>query len=58
MSQYGQKINLPEDGKDCSDILIALKEDFDDSLTQIKSLLKSHRSKANAISIYRNLILS
>lgn len=51
----GQKINLPEDEKNCAEILKILKEDFNEAFPQIKSLLKSHRSKANAISIYRNL---
>ena len=54
----GQKINLPEDEKICNEILKTLKEDFNDAFPQIKSLLKSHRSKANAISIYRNLVFS
>jgi hypothetical protein len=54
----GQKINLPEDENVCNEILKTLKEDFNETFPQIKSLLKSHRSKANAISIYRNLLLS
>ena len=52
----GQKINLPEDEKICKEILITLKEDFNNAFPQIKSLLKAHRSKVNAISIYRNLL--
>lgn len=54
----GQKINLPEDEKICNETLKILKEDFDEAFPQIKSLLKSHRSKANAISIYRSLLFS
>lgn len=54
----GQKINLPEDENVCNEILKTLKEDFNETFPQIKSLLKSHRSKANAISIYRNLLFS
>lgn len=54
----GQKINLPEDQTICNEILKELKEDFDEAFPQIKSLLKSHRSKANAISIYRILLFS
>jgi len=52
----GQKINLPEDEKSCNETLKILKEDFNEAFPQIKSLLKSHRSKANAISIYRSLL--
>ncbi|NVN95313.1 MAG: SAM-dependent DNA methyltransferase [Bacteroidetes bacterium] len=54
----GQKINLPEDDNVCIETLKTLKEDFDANFEQMKSLLKSHRSKANAISIYRSLLFS
>lgn len=54
----GQKINLPEDENNCNEILKNLKEDFEEAFPQIKSLLKSHRSKSNAISIYRSLLFS
>ena len=52
----GQKIKLPEDELICNDILKSLKEDFDEAFPQIKSMLKAHRSKANATSIYRSLL--
>jgi len=52
----GQKINLPSEEIVCSNTLKILKEDFETAFPQIKSLLKSHRSKANAISIYRSLL--
>ena len=54
----GQKLNLPEMEKDCKEILELLREDFDDTYPQIKSILKSYRSKANPVSIYRGLILT
>lgn len=54
----GQQISLPEDEKICNETLRILKLDFDESFPQIKLLLKSHRSKANPISIYRTLLFS
>ena len=54
----GQKVKLPEDEKDCVEVLNTLKEDFEGNISQIKSLLRAHRSKANAVSIYRSLLFS
>lgn len=54
----GQKIKLPENDKICNEILKTLISEFNEYFPQIKMLLKSHRSKANALSIYRDLLLS
>ena len=58
MDLKGININLPENENICNEVLITLMEDFNGTFPQIKSLLKSHRSKANAISIYRTLLFS
>ncbi|MBI5218212.1 MAG: SAM-dependent DNA methyltransferase [Bacteroidia bacterium] len=54
----GVKIDIPRDAADCDRIYKILKKDFDKNSSQIKSLLKLNRSKANHISIYRDLALS
>jgi len=38
--------------------LETIKKDFEKNITQIKGLLKVNRSKANPISIYRDVLMS
>ena len=54
----GVKINLPESANDCNKVLETIKKDFEKNITQIKGLLKVNRSKANPISIYRDVLMS
>lgn len=50
-------INLPTDAEKCGKILKALEFDFNKYAQQVKNLLKTHRSKAHYISVYREIIL-
>ncbi|MEW6654549.1 MAG: hypothetical protein AB1394_13945, partial [Bacteroidota bacterium] len=52
----GTKILLPENPTDCEKILIILNNDFKKYSMQIKSVLKSLRSSASYLSIYRDII--
>jgi len=53
----GIKINIPESPLDCNRILEIISKDYNKYFVQIKGLLKINRSKANAVSIYRNVLL-
>jgi hypothetical protein len=52
------KLDLPVDEGVCSKIQQQLEKDFSNYSFQIKSFLKSNRSSANYISIYRDLLFS
>ncbi len=52
----GTKIILPENPADCEKILLILSNDFKKYGAQIKSVLKSLRSSASYLSVYRDLI--
>ena len=54
----GNKIALPISENDCVKILKQLKIDFTSYSNQIKAILKSNRSNANYISVYRDLLFS
>jgi len=54
----GVKINLPESANDCNKVLETIKKDYEKNITQIKGLLKVNRSKANPLSIYRDVLMS
>jgi hypothetical protein len=51
------KISLPRSPEDCNKILRTIKHDFDKYISQIKAMLKTYRSKAHYISIYRDLVM-
>ncbi len=51
------EINLPFDAEQCGKILKALEYDFNKYAHQVKNLLKTHRSKAHYLSIYRELVM-
>lgn len=51
------KITLPRLPEDCNIILRTLKHDFDKYSSQIKAMLKTYRSNAHYISIYRDLVM-
>jgi N-6 DNA Methylase len=53
----GTKISLPRSPEDCNKILRTLKHDFEKYSSQIKAMLKTYRSKAHYISIYRDLVM-
>lgn len=53
----GTKISLPRSPEDCNKILHTLRHDFEKYSSQIKSMLKTYRSKAHYISIYRDLVV-
>ncbi len=53
----GTKITLPRSPEDCNKILRTLKQDFDKYSSQIKSMLRTYRSKAHYISVYRDLVV-
>jgi hypothetical protein len=51
-----REIYLPTEAKDCIEILEELKGDFDSNFVLIRNLLKSNRSTANPLNIYRDLL--
>ena len=51
------EINLPLDAEQCGKILKALEYDFNKYAQQVKNLLKTHRSKAHYLSVYREMVL-
>ncbi len=51
-----REIYLPTETKDCIEILEGLKDDFDSNFVLIRNLLKSNRSTANPLNIYRDLL--
>jgi methylase of polypeptide subunit release factors len=51
------KIKLPESSSDCEKVLKALEKDFKKYSSQIKAMLKTHRSNAHYLSIYKDIIL-
>lgn len=53
----GTKISLPRSPEDSNKILRTLKHDFEKYSSQIKAMLKTYRSKAHYISIYRDLVM-
>ena len=53
----GTKTTLPRSPEDCNKILHILKHDWDKYSSQIKAMLKTFRSKAHYISIYRDLVM-
>ncbi len=53
----GTKITLPRSPEDCNKILRTLKHDFDKYSSQIKAMLKTYRSNAHYISVYRDLLI-
>lgn len=53
----GTKILLPQNSVDCEKTLLILSNDFKKNGLQIKSVLKSLRSSASYLSIYRDLLL-
>lgn len=52
------EINLPVEADDCGKVLKALEYDFNKYASQVKALLKTHRSKAHYISVYREILLN
>jgi len=54
----GTKILLPEDPAACEKILLVLSNDFKKYAMQIKSVLKSLRSTASYLAVYRDLIIN
>ncbi len=52
----GTEINLPKSPEDCERIYKILINDFNKYSPQIKSLLKTNRSKANYLGVYREII--
>jgi len=53
----GATITLPRSPEDCNKIFRTLQHDFDKYSSQIKAMLKTYRSKAHYISIYRDLVM-
>lgn len=49
-------INLPTDAEKCGKILKTLEFDFNKYAQQVKTLLKTHRSKAHYISVYKAIL--
>ncbi len=52
----GREVYLPTKEKDCVEILQVLSSDFDSYFIQIRNVLKSNRSTANPLNIYRDLL--
>lgn len=53
-----QPLHLPVEPRDCTEVLEALRQDFQQSENQIKLFLKSNRSSGNPLSVYRDVLLS
>ncbi len=53
-----QTISIPTKKEECIEILEILQSDFKGNIDLIKNLIKTYRSKADFISIYRDLILN
>ena len=51
-------INLPLDAEQCDKIQKALEYDFNKYAQQVKTLLKTHRSKAHYLSVYREIVFN
>ena len=51
------KITLPKTSSDCENILKALEKDFKKYSLQIKAMLKTHRSNAHYLSIYKDILI-
>ncbi|MBK7105912.1 MAG: SAM-dependent DNA methyltransferase [Ignavibacteriae bacterium] len=54
----GQKIMLPSNSEECEKIYTILSSDFKNYSSQIKSVLKSLRSSASHLAVYRDLVMS
>jgi hypothetical protein len=54
----GTRLTLPEKAEDCDKIRTILENDYKNFSSQIKSLLKSFRSNASFLALYRDLVLS
>lgn len=50
------KIKLPKSSSDCEKVLKALEKDFKKYSSQIKAMLKTHRSNAHYLSIYKDIV--
>lgn len=53
----GTKISLPRSPEDSNKILRTLKHDFEKYSSLIKAILKTYRSKAHYVSIYRAVVM-
>jgi hypothetical protein len=53
----GLKLPFPRSSTDCSRVMTALREDFKSYVGQVTGVLKTYRSKANALSVYRDVIM-
>ena len=53
-----QKLVLPRDAENCDNILKTLSADYFKYTPLIKSMLKTHRSSSNYISIYKDILFS
>lgn len=53
----GKQIRIPTSVKDCEEILRVLQLELKENIESISHLLKTHRSKANPLTIYKDLIL-
>ena len=49
---------LPKDKDECKNILELIKREYAENINLIKNLIKTYRSKADPISIYRDLLMS
>lgn len=54
----GKKLRLPKDRQECANLLEELTVDFEANITSVRTFLKSNRSSANPISIYRDILFS
>ncbi|NJD23011.1 MAG: SAM-dependent DNA methyltransferase [Melioribacter sp.] len=53
----GKLLTLPEKPEDCEKVFTILESEYKKNNSQIKAMLKSYRSKASFLAIYRDLIL-
>ena len=53
----GKQIRIPASVKDCEEIFRVLQLELKENIESISHLLKTHRSKANPLTIYKDLIL-
>ena len=53
-----KQLLLPIDRDECENILQLLKREYHENINLIKNLIKTYRSKADPVSIYRDLLMS
>ena len=51
------KLKLPDEPEICQKLLLALNQDFKSFSGQVAGVLKTFRSNANAVSVYKDVVM-